>query len=84
MNEEQNEEQKFRIGACHAAQWLREETRKMVTEARTPEHISAVHGDLVQVLLDWREGMVETPDGNPWEWPKAVLADFIATRKSEW
>jgi hypothetical protein len=79
-----NEEKKFRIGACHAAQWLRDETRKMTNEGHPPKHISAVLGDMVQVLLDWREGRVEMPAGNPWEWPKPALADYIATRKSEW
>ena len=78
------DETQFRMGACHAAQWLREETRTMTAEGKTAQHVSAVLGDYVQVLIDWREGKVEMPDGNPWEWSKPALGHFIASRKSEW
>jgi hypothetical protein len=77
-------ETKFRTGACHASQWLRAETRKMAADGRSADHISAVLGDMVQVLMDWRDGKVQMPDGNPWEWPKPELDHFIASRKSEW
>jgi hypothetical protein len=79
-----NDEVQFRIGACHGAQWLRAETRKMVAEGKTAEHVSAVLGDLAQVLLDWREGKVQMPAGNPWEWSKPDLAHYISARKGEW
>jgi hypothetical protein len=56
----------------------------MVAEGHSAEHVSAVLGDLVEVLLDWRERKVKLPAGNPWDWQKSTLADYISSRKSEW
>ena len=78
------DEIRFRTGACHAARWLRQETRKIMADGKTAEHISAVLGDWVQGPLDWREGKVQMPRGNPWEWGKRALAHYISSRKSEW
>ncbi|MBE7157327.1 MAG: hypothetical protein INR62_02615 [Rhodospirillales bacterium] len=77
-------EQKFRIGACHGAEWLHKQARKMAREDKPATEISATLSDLVQVLLDWREGQVEMPEGNPWEWRSEVLSGYISARKAEW
>lgn len=79
-----NHETKFRKGACHGAQWLRKKVKLMAQEGRSATEVSAMVGDLMQVLVDWRGGQVEMPAGNPWDWSGEALQHFIALRKSEW
>jgi hypothetical protein len=89
MSEQEREEArygeiKFRQGACHGAQWLRDQVGRMAAEGASAEQLFARLGERVQVLLDWREGQVELPEGNPWEWREEVLLEFISRRKAEW
>ena len=77
-------EQKFRIGACHGAEWLHKQATRMMAGGSSAAQISTKLGDLVQVLMDWREGQVEMPDGNPWEWGEEVLSHYISSQKVEW
>lgn len=75
---------RFKAGACHSAQWFRETAQKMVHRGASGQEISDGLGTLIHVLLDWRDGEVELPQGNPWEWRQADLADFIDRRRKEW
>jgi hypothetical protein len=89
MDELKNLETKFRIGATHASNWMRNVVKEMAAEGKTPQEISDYLGDLNQVLLDWRinwtNPRLNLPHGtNPWQWPKADLAAFIAERKKQW
>lgn len=78
-----HEESQFRIGASHAAEWLRAEAQQLVSEGQPAEKISNHLGDLVMVLLDWRESNKEMPSGNPWEWPRATLVRYISDHQDE-
>lgn len=75
---------KLRQGACHGAQWLQGQTERMVADGASTDQIAARLRERVQVLFDWRDGRVEMPEGNPWEWPEDALLEFIARRKAEW
>jgi len=74
----------FRRGACHAAHWLYKQARDMARDGKTAEFISDHLSDMEQVLMDWRNGHVEEPSGNPWEWGKEALAKYISKHKHEW
>jgi hypothetical protein len=76
-------ELKFRQGACYGAQWLQGQAGRMAADGASADQIAARLRERVQVLLDWREGRVEMPEGNPWEWPENLLLEFIARRKAE-
>ena len=82
--EEDLGEFKFRQGACHGAQWLQGQTERMAADGASADQIAARLRERVQVLFDWRDGRVEMPEGNPWEWPEDALLEFIARRKAEW
>jgi hypothetical protein len=74
----------FRRGACHAAHWLYEQARDMAKEGKTAKFISDHISDLEQVLMDWRNGHIKEPIGNPWEWGQAPLAKYISEHEDEW
>jgi hypothetical protein len=56
----------------------------MARDGKTAEFISDHLSDMEQVLMDWRNGHVEEPSGNPWEWGKEALAKYISKHKHEW
>ena len=74
----------FRQGACYGAQWLQGQAARMAADGASADQIAARLRERVQVLLDWRDGQVQVPEGNPWEWPEDALLEFIARRKAEW
>ena len=74
----------FRRGACQGAQWLQGQAERMAADGASADQIAARLTERVQVLLDWRDGQVQVPEGNPWEWPEDALLDFIARRKVGW
>ena len=89
MSEQERQESdqgelKYRQGACHGAQWLQGHAERMAIDGAGADQIAARLRERVQVLLDWKEGRVEMPEGNPWEWPDDALLEFIACRKAEW
>lgn len=77
-------ELKFRQGACYGAQWLQGQAERMAEDGASPDQLAARLRERVLVLLDWREGQIEMPEGNPWEWPEDELLAFIARRKADW
>jgi hypothetical protein len=77
-------ELRFRQGACHGARWLQGQAERMAADGASADQIAARLAERVQVLLDWRDGQVEMPEGNPWEWPEDALLEFIARRKATW
>ena len=77
-------ELKFRQGACYGAQWLQGQAERMAADGASADQIAARLRERAQVLFDWRDGRVEVPEGNPWEWPDNALLEFIARRKAEW
>jgi hypothetical protein len=83
-HESQEGEHKFRQGACYGAQWLQGQAERMAIDGASADQIAARLRERVQVLLDWKEGRGELPEGNPWEWPDDALLELIACRKAEW
>jgi hypothetical protein len=72
----------FRRGACHAAHWLSKQTLALARERKTAEQIADHVSDLEEVLTDWRNHTnPDLPNGNPWDWPKPTLVDYIAKQK---
>jgi len=75
-------DQNFRKGACHAAKWLLETSRRLIEEGRTAGEISVHLEDLVGVLGAWRNQTSEMPDGNPWDWSFRDLASVVKEMKN--
>lgn len=84
MNDTSLAERNFRVGACHAAEWLVDTARAMSEEHRDAKEISERLATLKEVLMDWRNDMIDMPDGQPWEWTKSDIESLIAQRKSQW
>jgi hypothetical protein len=76
-------DENFRKGACHGAQWFLQTVRALISEGRSAEEISDHLKELIGVLAEWRSGVGELPDGNPWDWSYKDLASVIKTRHEE-
>ncbi|MEI9894779.1 MAG: hypothetical protein WDN28_13050 [Chthoniobacter sp.] len=76
-------DENFRKGACHGTQWFLETTRTLIAEGRSPGEIVEHLNDLSTVIVAWRGGAGELPDGNPWDWSFKDLASVIKARKEE-
>ena len=76
-------DENFRKGACHGAQWLLQTVRTLISEGRSAAEISGHLEDLLGVMAEWRTGAGELPDGNPWDWSYKDLASVIKARHEE-
>ena len=84
VNDMARNESCFRIGATHGAEWLKRQAQQMAEDGCTTEQVGQVMGELTMVLQDWREHVVAMPPGNPWDWHKKELDDFIGSRRDQW
>jgi len=75
-------DQNFRKGACHAANWFLQTSRRLAEEGRTAGEISDHLADLLEVLSCWRNQTEEMPDGNPWDWSFKDLASVVKAIKT--
>ena len=75
-------DQNFRKGACHAANWLLQTSRRLAEEGRAAGEISDHLADLIEILNCWRSQTEELPDGNPWDWSFKDLAAVIKAIKT--
>jgi len=76
-------DESFRKGACHGTQWFLETTRTLIAEGRSADEIVQHLTDLARVIEEWRSGVGELPDGNPWDWSFKDLAIVIKARNEE-
>lgn len=75
-------DENFRKGACHAAKWFLQTSRRLADEGRTGGEISDHLADLLEVLHCWRSQTEEMPDGNPWDWSFKDLTSVISAMKA--
>jgi hypothetical protein len=76
-------DEKFRKGACHGAGWFLETTRVLISEGRDAKEISKHLEELAGIMAEWRSGVGELPDGNPWDWSYRDLASVIKEREED-
>jgi len=55
----------------------------LVSEGRDAKEISKHLEELVGIMAEWRSGVGELPDGNPWDWSYRDLASVIKERKED-
>ncbi len=74
----------IRRGSTYGAAWLAKAASQLAESGASGltivEHLEA----LTMVLTDWKEGIVEMPDGPPWTWSELDLEAFIAENRDEW
>ena len=74
----------IRRGSVYGAEWL-SRTATDLAESGASGHTIAEHlQTLMMVLTEWKEGIVEMPDGAPWTWPEEDLEAFIVENRDEW
>lgn len=73
-------DENFRKGACHGATWFLQTTRVLISEGRSADEISKHLEELEGIMTEWRSGVGELPDGNPWDWSYRDLASVIKER----
>lgn len=76
-------DENFRKGACHGAAWLLRTARVLNSEGRDAQEILNYLEDLTAIMDEWRSGIGELPDGNPWDWSYKDLAAAVKARKGE-
>jgi hypothetical protein len=77
----------FRRGAQHAAFWLKQRAQKLANEGKSVQDIVNHLNDLEDVIGDWREGKIKDiggVTGNPWNWPKDQLEEYITKNRKYW
>ena len=78
-----SDDENYRKGACHGARWFLQTTRTLISEGRSTEELSEHLKDLLGVMEDWRKGLGDLPDGNPWDWSYRDLASVVKSRKQK-